>query len=337
MRSSHSLLPLCRGLFLVLFFSTPAFTKEAPAKPDTKSHKKHPLSKVFEKKVPRSIEDLKAIEKQVQAIEKKITAVTVGIRIGRASGSGVIVTEDGYILTAAHVCGAPGRKLTIIFPDGKKVKGVSLGSHRRYDAGLIKITEEGKWQYAEMADYKSVKTGDWAVALGHPGGFKKGRAPVLRLGRVIRKQSKLLQTDCVIVGGDSGGPLFDMHGRVIGINSRIGPALSWNFHAPISAYTKYWDAMAASEVIGGKGAILGVNGEKHPQGTRVTDVPEGYPAAKAGIQVGDVITKFAGKKPTGIENLARLVTRRNVGEKVNVEILRDGKTIQLKVKLEARK
>jgi len=294
------------------------------------------LPAVFSKRDPASIDDLRAIEKHVQSLTPKLSAATVGVRIGRAQGSGVVVSEDGYVLTAAHVIGAPGRDVTLIFPDGKRVKATTLGVHKDYDAGLIKITDEGKWPFVAMHQSNEIKIGDWCIAMGHPGGFQSDRAPVLRLGRVIRKQKNVIQTDAILVGGDSGGPLFNMLGQVIGINSRIGPNTSWNFHAPIWAYTEHWDDLKNSEVLGGPKAILGVNGETVPQGTRVTEVAEGYPAEEAGLKVGDIIVKFAGAKAANIDELAKLVMKKRPGQTVDIEILRDDKTVTLKAKLAAR-
>src|SRR5262249_25394639 len=173
----------------------------------------------------------------------------VGIQIGGASGSGVIVSEDGYILTAGHVSGKPDTECEIIFPDGKRVKGKSLGVNRSIDSGMIKITEKGKWPFAEMSRGPKPEKGQWVVSLGHPNGFISGRTPVLRLGRVLNSTDSLVQTDCTLVGGDSGGPLFDLDGKVIGIHSRIGPTITFNIHVPIATYNETWDDLVASKTI----------------------------------------------------------------------------------------
>jgi len=187
-----------------------------------------PRDAVFSKPVPVGIEDLRIIENRVKAIVKQLQRATVGVRNGRAAGSGVIVSKDGFVLTAAHVCAEPGRNVTLFLSDGRRVKGKTLGTfHGGIDAGLIKITEKGNWPVAEMGNSKKLKVGDWCIATGHPGGFDKDRAPVVRLGRIVLKRRGIIQTDCTIVGGDSGGPLFDIDGKVIGINSRIGASTNW--------------------------------------------------------------------------------------------------------------
>ena len=208
-----------------------------------------------------------------------------------------MVTADGYVLTAGHGSGKAGRKVTIIFPDGKRAKGSTLGANRRLDAGLVKITDKGPWPFLPIGTDKDLKVGDWCLATGHPGGFRPGRPPVVRLGRVIVKNSRFLQTDAILVGGDSGGPLFDMHGRVIAINSRIGRTTTQNIHVPISAYSLDWVPLVQSKVW--RGALLGINGggkgNTDPRGIKVSGVPKDFPADRAGLKVGAVITKFYGR------------------------------------------
>src|SRR5207248_6192434 len=138
-------------------------------------------------------------------------------------------------------------------------------------SGLIKITENGKkWPFAEMSDSAKLKKGQWCLSLGHPGGFRRGRAPVVRLGRVLKFDTTLIQTDCTLVGGDSGGPLFDMEGKVIGIHSRIGGAITANVHVPADTYTETWDRLVKGEALGG-GAFA-----------RATDARLGGPAGLRG-------------------------------------------------------
>ena len=159
-----------------------------------------------------------------------------------------------------------------------------------------------------------------------------GRDSVVRLGRIALTRDKLVQTDCTLVGGDSGGPLFDMDGRVIGIHSRIGVPTSWNFHVPISAYTENWDRLAAGEVLGGVsgsgGAILGVTGEDAENGCLLTEIAPGLPAEKAGLQVDDVIVKVDGQPIGCFDDLAAAVRKRKPGDEVTLEILRGEKTIR---------
>src|SRR5262249_46582566 len=201
------------------------------AKPEVK------LPAVLDKVAPENIEELKAIQLQVRKVLEKAIPCTVGIRIGAAQGSGVIVSKDGYVLTAGHVSGTPGKDCTLVLPDGKTVKGKTLGVNRGIDSGMIKIVEEREWPFVEIGKSADLKAGQWCIATGHPGGYKNGRSPVVRVGRILTPGKSAITSDCTLVGGDSGGPLFDMSGRVIGIHSRIGGSITSNVHVPVDTYT----------------------------------------------------------------------------------------------------
>ena len=239
----------------------------------------------FEKDSPESVSDLIEMERQIRKISKQVIPTTVNIQVGNAQGSGVIVSKKGEILTAAHVIGGSGREVKIVLSDGRQLKGETLGLNRRLDVGLVKIVDKGEWPVAEMGDMKNVGVGSWCLATGHPGGYRKDRPPVVRLGRVILKKDDILQTDCTLVGGDSGGPVFDMEGKVIGINSRIGASTAWNFHVPVSAYQDNWDRLVKAETWGDSpppgGPILGVSGNDDPLGCKITAVGEEHARQKS--------------------------------------------------------
>ena len=296
----------------------------------------------FDKESPENVADLLAMEQQIRKISKAVIPATVNLQVGNAQGSGVIVSKEGDILTAAHVIGRSGRSATIILSDGRRIIGETLGLNRDLDIGLVRITEKGDWPLAEMGDMKNVKVGDWCLATGHPGGYLKNRPPVVRLGRVILKRSSIVQTDCTLVGGDSGGPVFDMEGKVIGINSRIGASTAWNFHVPVSAYQDNWDKLVKAEAWSDSpgpmagGPILGVSGEDDPKGCRLTQVGEELPAHEAGLEVGDIITSFDGKPVDGFSSLAALVREHKPGDRVRVEFLRGEEALSKMVELAER-
>jgi serine protease Do len=122
------------------------------------------------------------------------------------------------------------------FPDGRKAHGKTVEVDNENDLGLMRITDAGPWPQVPLGDLAGTRAGDWVLALGHPGGFDLRRSLVVRLGRIIRFDGEVVQSDCTISGGDSGGPLFDMHGRVIAIHSAISRSVAENFHVPVSAY-----------------------------------------------------------------------------------------------------
>jgi len=197
---------------------------------------------------PKDVGELKAIETQVQEMVAKVMPSVVGVRVGSFGGSGVIVSEDGYVMTAGHVVGEPGREVTFVLAGGKTVKGVTLGVFKNADAGLMKISDNAKWPFVEMGRSADLQSGTWCVAVGHPLGIQPDRPAVIRIGRVLRARDTVIQTDCPLVGGDSGGPLLNLEGKVIGINNRIGGSTSMNYHVPVDVYHDNWDRLAKSEV-----------------------------------------------------------------------------------------
>jgi len=220
-----------------------------------KEEKKDKVIPPWPKQIPETIEDLRLMEKQVQAVLERVSPSTVGVIVGPGQGSGVIVSADGLVLTAGHVSKNPGDDALIILSNGKQYKAKSLGRNGALDSGMIKITSGGPFPFVEMASNAKVKTGDWCIAVGHPGGFRPNRGLVTRVGRVLFNSNSLMRTDCALVGGDSGGPLFDMQGRVIGIHSRIGNKLiTENIHVPIDTFHQTWDRLVKGEAWGG---ILG--------------------------------------------------------------------------------
>src|SRR5215212_9733449 len=136
----------------------------APAEDKPKADKK---VSVLEKPAPEGVNDLKALQAATKAVLKKSMPATVGLVIGQNAGSGVIVNEEGYILTAGHVSGEPGQEAIVLLPDGTRLKGKTLGRNDGIDSGMIKITSKppkgGKWPHAEMGDSTKVKKNQWVV------------------------------------------------------------------------------------------------------------------------------------------------------------------------------
>ncbi len=292
------------------------------------------LSNLFAGGIPASIDDLRAMEDHTRALSEKLISCTVGVQIGPAWGSGVIISKDGYVLTAAHVSGQPNRDVTFVFPDGKTKRGKSLGLDRSLDAGMMKINlkKDEELPFAEMAPAGQLKEGLWCLATGHPGGYFADRKPVLRLGRVLFYDREAVTTDCTLVGGDSGGPLFDMQGRVIGINSRISNELTSNMHVPIAAFRQDWDRMLKGEAWGhfpGQEPYLGVRGKADVTDVEIAHVITGSPADKAGIKEGDIILKFEGESLSDFSSLTSKVRDRQPGERVKLLVKRGSETLEL--------
>ncbi len=157
---------------------------------------------------PRTVGDLKAIQARVEAVAKEGKAATVAILLEEAEGSGVIVSKDGYVLTAGHVSGKPGQKMEVVLANGKHYAAKALGANDGIDSGMVKITDAppaGGFACVPLGTAKELKSGQWVVALGHPGGYQEERGPVLRLGRVLLANSQMLGTDCPLVGAIRAG------------------------------------------------------------------------------------------------------------------------------------
>lgn len=307
------------------------------------------VKKIFAGGIPMTVSDLREMENHQTSIIKKAVEVTVGIQAGMAQGSGVIISEDGYVLTAAHVVQQAKRQergVTLRMHDGRRVLAKPLGLFRTLDAGLVKITqtaEDGSaltWPYAEMADGASIKAGQWIVVTGHPGGYQRGRKPVVRVGRITSANDEVLVTDCTLIGGDSGGPTFDMEGRVVGINSRIGRRLATNMHVPVSTYHDNWLRLSEGDVWGdppnGR-PYIGVRGNEESDEAVIVELVKGHAGQKAGLEVGDVILSFDRKDIATFSDLQKLVGETAPGETVPIRVRRGDKELTLGLQIGRRR
>ncbi len=189
--------------------------------------------------------ELKEMETKLKNLVAKNSPAVVAL-IGEktsGSGSGVVVSAEGLILTAAHVTRG-NEEMIVVFPNGKQVRCKVLGADYTRDVGLAQIKDEGTYQFAEIGDSDKLEATTIVVALGHPGGFDIRRTPPVRIGRIsLKDMGGFLVSDCTLVGGDSGGPLFDLEGKVVGIHSSISESLSFNRDAPVSAAKAGWEKM----------------------------------------------------------------------------------------------
>ncbi|MCP5535777.1 MAG: serine protease [Akkermansiaceae bacterium] len=295
-----------------------------------------------EQKVPQTKEDLMAIQKALVDNLERVRKATVSISLGQGFGSGVIVSADGLILTAAHVTAGVDKELTVILNDGTKLKAVSMGLVSNTDAAMMRITEEGEYPFVDINKDNDYKLGHWIFALGHSGGFDKERGPVVRLGRIVKDSETTLQSDCKVIGGDSGGPLFDMEGRLIGIHSRVSKTMEQNMHVPMREYLKHWDEMKQNQFLGDgpfakrpvKGTgFLGFGSTYTDDGLVVGKVLKDGPADKAGIKAGDIVLKVDGKNIPDKDTFQAILKEKSEGDKVVLLIRRKGEeqTIELKL------
>jgi serine protease Do len=319
----------------LLLLSQAAFAAESlPIAPD--------LGKVLAERFPEGREALKLLEDQVELVATQAVAATVEIEVGNSIGSGVIISPEGLVLTAAHVIGGKNRPVTVVLADGRRLKGRSLGAHHNIDAGMLQLDDVPEdLPSAPVVTSDEIEVGEWVVATGQPGGLLEDRSAPVRLGRVLAQGGEWICTDCTLVGGDSGGPLFNIRGEVLAINMSIGPAAVHNFHVPVAMIRPYWEKMLAGKVWGrgfdheslGERVVMGIAGRQVEDRCVVTQVFPGYPAARAGIAVGDVIEAVDKETIESLNELNELILGKEPGDRVRVQVARGDEELKLQVRL----
>lgn len=303
---------------------------------------------VNDQKVPETLEDLAFIQQAVQSGLVRAREATVCLQVGEGSGTGVVVSPDGLVMTAAHVTAEVDKVIKLKFEDGTEVEGRSLGLDAAHDAAMVQITkpERSDWPHVELDTADSCRLGDWVFALGHSGGFDKERGVVVRLGRIVKMSDFTLHSDCILIGGDSGGPLFDLNGKLVGIHSRVGQALQENMHVPTSVFLENWDQLKEGEFIGegpfakkpvyGNG-FLGIATEAHPEGGIViTRVGVDSPAQEAGLEKGDLLLSANDKPLSTRDDLKDLLAQLKVGDEIAFQLKRGEETKTITVQLSER-
>ncbi|MEM7476878.1 MAG: trypsin-like peptidase domain-containing protein [Planctomycetota bacterium] len=298
------------------------------------------LERLEQGNAPASITELKLLEQQQSLVAKKIEDVTVNVQQNSAHGSGVIITPDGFVLTAAHVAGGSGRPATVNLSDGTRLRATTFGMNRNMDAGLLKINagqRDGDWPYATLGKSSQLRQGQWVIASGHPGGWDQDRGAVIRVGRILRIQKSrdtkgkskahTITTDCALIGGDSGGPMFTLTGKLIGVHSRIGTDVEENMHVPIDVFGDSWERMVRKEVWGtlpGFQPYIGVEGKASTKQAIIGKLDLKGPAYRAGVRVGDKVTMMDGARISTFEELRMGVESKSPGETIMLQVQRKG-------------
>jgi len=269
-----------------------------------------------------------------------------------ALGSGFIIDPEGYIVTNNHlITGA--ERIIVTLQDDTELTAEVVGTDPRTDLALLKIEAEEPLPYVEWGDSDSIEVGDWVMAVGNPFGLGgtvtvgiiSGRARDIDAG----PYDNFLQTDASINRGNSGGPLFGMDGRVVGVNTAIfsptGGNIGIGFAVPAAMAEPVITELRETGTV--RRGWLGVSiqplteeiaealGLDEKRGALVVEVLEGTPAAEAGLESGDVILSFDGKEVASPEELSRTVAETEVGDTVEIGILRGGerRTVNAKIAL----
>ncbi len=264
-------------------------------------------------------------------------------------GSGFVISDDGLILTNNHVVDGAD-EVEVTFQDGRKYEARIVGTDSRTDVALIDIEADGL-QHLELGSSDDLRVGDWVMAIGNPFGLSHTVTVgiVSAKGRVLHAgpYDDFIQTDAAINPGNSGGPLFDMQGRVVGINTAIIPAADGiGFAIPIDMVkdilpdlketgrvARGWIGVTVQPLTPELREAMDLDVD---HGALVADVSEDGPASEAGIEPGDVIVELDGERIDDTTDLVRTVGRHHPDEKVEVVVIRDGKRKKLKVKLGER-
>ena len=265
-------------------------------------------------------------------------------------GSGFVIGADGYIVTNNHVIDGAD-EITANFSDGTKLKAKLIGRDQKTDIALLKVEPTKPLKAVKFGDSDKARVGDWVMAIGNPFGFGGS----VTVGIVSARNRDInagpydnfIQTDAAINKGNSGGPLFDMWGDVIGINTAIvsptGGSIGIGFAVPSKTASAVIDQLKqfgetrrgwlGVRIQGVTDDIAESMGMKEPKGALVAGITEGGPAEKVGIQAGDVIVRFDGKDVPNVRELPRMVADTPISKTVQVTVLRKGKEISFEVSL----
>ncbi|MBL9072295.1 MAG: Do family serine endopeptidase [Tabrizicola sp.] len=274
-----------------------------------------------------------------------------GPQRSEALGSGFVVSEDGYIVTNNHVIEGAD-EIEIEFFSGERLKAKLVGTDPKTDIALLKVESDKPLPFVTFGNSDLMRVGDWVMAMGNPlgQGFSVSAGIVSARGRQLQgSYDDFIQTDAAINRGNSGGPLFNMDGQVVGVNTAIlspnGGSIGIGFSMASNVVTKVvdqlkqfgetrrgWLGVRIQDVTPDIAESMGLADAK---GALVTDVPDG-PAKDAGIQSGDVITRFDTNDVASAGDLTRRVADAPIGEAVPVIVLRDGRTETLAVTLGRR-
>jgi len=265
-----------------------------------------------------------------------------------ALGSGFIIDPSGLVVTNNHVVG-DAAKVTVVFQDGSEHKAKILGKDVKTDLALLKIDAPTPLPYVQWGDSDQERVGDWVMAVGNPFGLggTVTKGIVSARSRSIDSSSYVdyLQIDAAVNRGNSGGPTFDLDGRVIGINTAIfspnGGNVGIAFDIPSDTAKAVIDQIKANghvdrgylgveiqQVTPDLAAAIGVD-KDGPQGALVAAVTHDGPAAKAGIRIGDVIEQVNGKPIAKTRDLPRMIAETAAGKSVHLTLLRQGKPLEL--------
>ena len=309
--------------------TTPVATTAPAASSEPASSEGLPLPELYQRALPGVVE------------------ISVGSGFGRtAGGSGFVLDEEGHVVTNQHVVAAAS-EVTVRFADGDEAQADVVGSDPSTDVALLRLRNPGQLDLSPLplGSTSSLDVGETVVAIGSPFGLEGTLTAgvVSALGREIRAPDgfvidDVIQTDAAINSGNSGGPLLDTSGRVIGINTQIqsetGGNVGIGYAVPVDTVKDIVDRLREDGTV--EHAWLGVSIEEADEGVAIAGVVAGSPAARAGLEEGDVVVEVEGGAINSPDDLTSLVSGKRPGDRVEVRVRRDGGERTIDVELGAR-
>jgi serine protease Do len=265
-------------------------------------------------------------------------------------GSGFVIDPDGIVITNNHVIDGADR-IEVTFIDGTTLPAEVEGTDPKTDLAVLRVKSDKKLPYVELGDSDKARVGDWVIAIGNPFGLggtvTAGIISALNRDIHAGNYDDFIQTDAAINRGNSGGPLFDLDGRVVGVNSAIispsGASVGIGFAVPTSTVKpivdqilKYgetrrgWIGVRIQTVTPEIAESLGLGTAR---GALVAGVSPGGPAAAAGLETGDIVLAFDGRNIETMRDLPRVVAEATIGSSADVQIFRDGETLTRRIEV----
>jgi S1-C subfamily serine protease len=294
---------------------------------------------------PASI--LEALSDQFVRVVERISPAVVNVRSGRGGGSGVVITPDGYVLTNAHVVSEAPR-VELRQRDGVDIAADVVGTDASTDLAVLRARSSGL-DSAELGDSDALRVGQLVIAIGNPLGLQSTvtHGVVSALGRSLRAQNgrmieNVIQTDAPLNPGNSGGPLVDVRGNVVGVNSAI-IAMAQGISFAIPSATARFVAAALMREGRVRRAYLGISGAPTPigrglasalglavrEGVRIVEVVPRGPAERGGVRPGDILVAFDGSPVRTLSDLQRMLDGNLVGQPAMVRVIRRGELVSL--------
>ncbi len=265
-------------------------------------------------------------------------------------GSGFVISADGLIVTNNHVI-AGADEINAVFQDGRTLRAELIGTDEATDVAVLKVEQDEPFAFVEFADSDQAEVGDWVMAIGNPFGFGGSVSVGIVSARNRDIQSgnydDYIQTDAAINRGNSGGPLFNLNGEVLGVNTAIisptGGSVGLGFSIPANLVEQIsgqliefgttrrgWFGVNVQAV---DDAIARAYGNRGDDGVLITRIDPDGPAAKSDFEIGDLVLTFDAKPVEGVRGLSRVVAETDIGKEVDVEIIRDGRAKTVKLTL----